>query len=94
MIKVGGKRVGPKEIEEVIVSLPGVIDCTVEGYDHPELGEAIRAIVVKNEESVLTKDDIKSVCARNLASYKVPTEVVFQTKMETSSTGKKVKGSL
>jgi acyl-CoA synthetase (AMP-forming)/AMP-acid ligase II len=94
MIKVGGKRVGPKEIEEVIVSLPGVIDCTVEGYDHPELGEAIRAIVVKNEESVLTKDDIKSVCARNLASYKIPTEVVFQTKMETSSTGKKVKGSL
>ncbi|MDI3520193.1 MAG: long-chain acyl-CoA synthetase [Anaerophaga sp.] len=94
IIKVAGKRVGPKEIEEVIVSLPGVIDCTVEGYDHPELGEAIRAVVVKNEESVLTTDDIRSVCARNLASYKVPTEVVFQAKMKTSSTGKKVKGAL
>ena len=29
IIKVGGRRVSPKEIEEVIVSIPGVVDCTV-----------------------------------------------------------------
>ena len=34
IIKVGGKRISPKEIEEVIVSIPEVVDCTIEGvYD-------------------------------------------------------------
>lgn len=94
IIKVCGKRVGPKEIEEVIVSLKGVVDCAVEGYEHPELGEAIRAVVVKQSGANLTKNDIREVCARKLASYKVPADVVFKERMETSLTGKRVKGSL
>jgi long-chain acyl-CoA synthetase len=94
MIKVGGKRVGPKEIEEVIVAIPGVIDCTVEGYEHPVLGEALRAIVVKNPKTPLTPDDVRASCSLQLASYKIPTEVVFKDKLEISATGKKVKGAL
>lgn len=94
MIKVGGKRVGPKEIEEVIVSMPGVIDCTVEGYSHPVLGEALRAVVVKNQHTSMTEEDVRSGCAQKLASYKVPSEVVFKDKLQISATGKKVKGSL
>ncbi|MFW5889846.1 MAG: class I adenylate-forming enzyme family protein, partial [Marinilabiliaceae bacterium] len=94
MIKVGGKRVSPREIEEVVVALPGVIDCTVEGYEHPVLGEALRAIVVKAGEAGLSADDVRIACARKLASFKVPTEVNFKTAMEVSSTGKKVKGTL
>jgi long-chain acyl-CoA synthetase len=94
MVKVGGKRVSPKEIEEVIFTMPGVIDCTVEGYDHPVLGEALRAIVVKNDKFNISVEDVRSTCASRLASFKIPTEVVFKDKMEVSSTGKKVKGSL
>lgn len=94
MIKVGGKRVGPKEIEEVIVTMPGVIDCTIEGFDHALLGEALRAIVVKNANSEITADDVRLACAQKLASYKVPSEVVFKNKMDVSSTGKKIKGTL
>ncbi|MGQ1890964.1 class I adenylate-forming enzyme family protein [Thermophagus sp. OGC60D27] len=94
LIKVGGKRVGPKEIEEVIVRLPGVIDCTIEAYDHPDLGEGIRAIVVKKENSTLSAEDIRQECAKKLASFKVPTDVVFKNRMETALTGKKIKGTL
>ncbi|MFW6042752.1 MAG: class I adenylate-forming enzyme family protein [Marinilabiliaceae bacterium] len=94
MIKVGGKRVSPREIEEVVVAMPGVIDCTVEGYEHPVLGEALRAIVVKAGEVVVSADDVRAACARKLASFKVPSEVSFKTAMEVSSTGKKVKGTL
>lgn len=94
MIKAGGKRISPKEIEEVIVALPGVIDCTVEGMDHPVLGEAIRAVVVKSNGSDLKPNDIKAACALRLASFKVPTEVLFHDKIEVSATGKKVKGTI
>ena len=41
IIKVGGRRVSPKEIEEVIVSIPGVVDCTVNSINDDVLGEAI-----------------------------------------------------
>ena len=94
MIKVGGKRVSPREIEEVIVNLPGVVDCTVEGYEHPVLGEALKAIVVKSGNVDLSADDIRSSCAARLSSYKVPSEVEFKKAMEVSATGKKVKGAL
>lgn len=94
MIKVGGKRVGPKEIEEVIVGMKGVVDCTVEGVEHAYLGEALRAVVVKNPQVDLSEEDVRAVCAEKLASYKVPGEVIFKDKMEISSTGKKVKGTL
>jgi long-chain acyl-CoA synthetase len=94
MIKVGGKRVGPKEIEEVVVGIPGVVDCTIEGYDHPVLGEALRAVVVKNPKIVLSAEDVRLACARKLSAFKVPSEVVFKDRMEVNSTGKKVKESL
>ncbi|PWD98004.1 class I adenylate-forming enzyme family protein [Marinilabilia rubra] len=94
MIKVGGKRVGPKEIEEVIVGIHGVIDCTVEGVPHAVLGEALRAVVVKTPQVDLSSEDVRAACAEKLASYKVPGEVVFKDNMDISSTGKKVKGTL
>lgn len=94
MIKAGGKRVSPKEIEEVIVALPEVVDCTVEGMDHPDLGEAIRAVVVKAAGSNLSGEEVRAACASRLAFFKVPAEVVFKNNIEVSSTGKKVKGKI
>lgn len=94
IVKVGGKRVSPKEIEEVIVSMPGIIDCTVEGVDHPVLGEALKAIVVKSPRNEMSADEVKAFCATKLSAYKIPGEVIFKDRMEVSSTGKKVKGIL
>lgn len=94
MIKVGGKRVSPREIEEVVVAIPGVVDCTIEGYEHPVLGEALRAIVVKAPGTTISQEDVRAACAGKLASFKIPSEVVFKNKMEVSATGKKVKGTL
>ena len=45
IIKVGGKRVSPKEIEEVILSVPSVVDCTIKGVYDDILGEALKAIL-------------------------------------------------
>ncbi|PRY97365.1 class I adenylate-forming enzyme family protein [Marinilabilia salmonicolor] len=94
IVKVGGKRVSPKEIEEVIVDMPGVVDCTVEGVEHPVLGEALKATVVRGAQSDISEEKVRAFCSSRLASYKIPSEVVFKDQMVVSATGKKVKGVL
>ncbi len=92
IIKVGGKRVSSKEIEEVIVMMTGVIDCTVESVDDKLLGEAIKVTVVVNEMGKkITSDDLKQFCGAKLSSYKVPKYVAFKESMDVNPSGKKVK---
>ncbi len=91
MIKVGGKRVSPKEVEEVIFRIPGVIDCSVEGVEDEILGEALKAVLVLNEQGrKLTAEDIRQSCATELEVYKIPTIIIFKDNMELSAAGKKV----
>jgi len=92
IIKVGGKRVSPKEIEEVLVAMEGVVDCTIEAVDDPILGEAIKAIlVVNNTNQTITADAIRAYCSTKLASYKIPGVIDFKERVEVNAAGKKVK---
>lgn len=92
IIKVGGKRVSPKEIEEIIVMMKGIIDCTAEGVEDELLGETIKVTVVVNElGKKITCEEIKQYCGSKLSSYKVPTQIVFKKSMDVSSSGKKLK---
>lgn len=92
-IKIAGKRVSPKEIEEVIVSFPGVVDCTIETIYDEVTGEAVKAVVVlaKSVENKITDDILKSYCAGKLALHKVPKYVEFKEVLKVNSSGKKVK---
>ncbi|HLV15620.1 MAG TPA: AMP-binding protein [Xanthomarina sp.] len=93
ILKVAGKRVSPKEIEEVILSVPEVIDCTISGYDDDLYGEAIQATIVPitpYDEDEL-KDKILQACSKKLALYKIPQRFFFEKGMKMSATGKKVK---
>lgn len=93
IIKVGGKRVSPKEIEEVILSVPQVIDCTVTGIYDDVLGESILATIVLNnpKDELIMKSKILSKCAEELSLYKVPHQIVFEKTISMSATGKKIK---
>lgn len=92
IIKVGGRRVSPKEIEEVIVGINGVIDCTIEAVSDEYLGESIKAIVVMNKDyKEVTEVSIKEYCASKLASYKVPGVIEFKDNVDVNAAGKKVK---
>ncbi|HJZ40274.1 MAG TPA: hypothetical protein VJ203_07905, partial [Bacteroidales bacterium] len=91
IIKVGGRRVSPKEIEEVIVSMPEVVDCSIEAVFDDILGEAMKADVVIRKGAELTPDQIKSWCASKLASYKIPQIIGINSEMRISATGKKVR---
>jgi len=93
IIKVGGKRVSPKEIEEVILSVPEVIDCTIKGVCDELLGEAIKAHIVLNKdcEKKQMKKIILRKCHDNLQIHKIPQIISFEKLMRVSSTGKKIK---
>jgi acyl-CoA synthetase (AMP-forming)/AMP-acid ligase II len=92
IVKVGGNRVSPKEIEEVIVAMPGVVDCTIEPFAHDVLGEALRAIIVVGDgDDTPDEKTIMEHCASKLVSYKVPQEIVIKRNMTVAATGKKVK---
>ncbi len=93
IIKVRGIRISPKEIEEVIVTYPGVIDCTIQAVTDDITGEALKAIVYINDsdKEKFTDDTIKQHCADNLAKHKIPQMVEFETKLSFNAAGKKSK---
>lgn len=93
ILKVGGKRVSPKEIEEVILSVPEVLDCTIEGVDDDLLGEAIKATVVLTGayDKLQMEDKILKRCREKLSLYKIPQLLEFAEKLNVNSTGKKIK---
>ena len=93
IIKVRGIRISPKEIEEVIVAYPGVIDCTIIAETDDITGESLKAVVYINDADLdnFSEDIIKRHCAKHLASHKVPQHVVFETKLTFNAAGKKSK---
>lgn len=93
IIKVGGRRVSPKEIEEVIVSVPEVVDCTVEGVEDEILGETVKAIVVLKQSisQEVGREKILTVCSKKLALYKIPQIIHFEDNVQIALTGKKIK---
>jgi acyl-CoA synthetase (AMP-forming)/AMP-acid ligase II len=93
IIKVGGRRVSPKEIEDVIVSMPEVIDCSIAAVHDDILGETMKATIVIKESliSKITPDNIKKYCAERLATYKIPQIIELKDEITISATGKKIK---
>jgi acyl-CoA synthetase (AMP-forming)/AMP-acid ligase II len=95
IIKVRGKRISPKEIEAVILALPEVIDCTIEGVEDEIQGEMLKATVTVRKDSIgsLTKDRLIQHCSQHLALFKVPQVFDLKDDLIISPTGKKIKKS-
>lgn len=92
IIKIGGKRISPKEIEEVIDMIPEVIDCTIEAIYDELLGEGIKSTITLNKNGKhITPEYIKQFCYTRLSKYKIPNIIIFKESMELSATGKKVR---
>lgn len=90
IMKIGGRRISPKEIEAIIYMIPGIIDCSVKAVNDEILGEAIKAtIVISENESNIDQDMIKRYCSERLASYKIPSFIEIKNEMVLSATGKK-----
>lgn len=94
IIIVGGFNVYPAEVEEVIRSIPGVLESAVVGVPHPISGEIVKAYVVKRPGAELQPREIISYCKERLAHYKVPMVVEFIDELPRSSIGKVLRREL
>jgi fatty-acyl-CoA synthase len=77
MIKSGTESVYPGEVENVITTLPGVVEVGVVGVPDPDWGEAVAAFIVAAPGSGLDADAVVRHCRPHLAGYKLPRHVHF-----------------
>jgi acyl-CoA synthetase (AMP-forming)/AMP-acid ligase II len=91
IINVGGQKVYPVEVENVIIDLPNIHDVAVYGEPHNLLGQIVVAKVKLSEPEPLeeVKKRIRSACRELLTSYKVPAKVVISEDELYSSRQKK-----
>jgi long-chain acyl-CoA synthetase len=94
MMIVAGENVYPIEVENVISSLPQVLEVAAVGAPHHVLGEIVKAVVVLHPGEQLTERDVKRVCMEKLASFKVPQIVEFRDALPRNASGKVVKREL
>ncbi|MEZ5478175.1 MAG: hypothetical protein R3E95_12040 [Thiolinea sp.] len=88
MIIAGGYNIYPKELELLIDELPGVNESAVIGVPHPDLGEAVVAIVVAALGHALEAETILSALRPNLARFKQPRQVFIVPELPRNSMGK------
>lgn len=88
MIKVGGNRISPLEIEEVVSQLDGIEEVAATGVDDEILGQVVKISVVLNDGCHITELAIKSYCKKNLALYKIPKFVSFVETLPKTASGK------
>ncbi len=94
LIITGGLNVYPKEIEERIDALPGVIESAVIGIPDADFGEAVTAVVVANGLDAPTEAAIIAALKAEIASFKVPKHVHFVDDLPRNAMGKVEKNSL
>ena len=87
MILVAGFNVYPNEVEDVVASIPGVIECAVVGVQQASTGEAVKLFVVRDDLQV-TESLIMEVCNRELTHYKRPTQIEFRETLPKNNVGK------
>jgi long-chain acyl-CoA synthetase len=88
IIKSRGEKVSPREVENAIYSLEGVLDCAVVGVDDPVLGQAIKAFIVAKTGYALTEKDVIRHCLTKLENFMAPKYVSFVADLPKTDTGK------
>lgn len=91
VIKSSGYRIGPFEIESVIMELPYVLECAVIGVPDDIRGQVVKAFVVLTkgtQPSDALKKEIQTYVKENTAPYKYPRQLEFRTELPKTISGK------
>ena len=93
MINVGGYKVNPLEVENILMQVPGVIDILVKPKKNSVTGELLVADVIKNQEidEKELKKELKQYASIHLQEWKVPRIIKFVDELPSTRTGKKVR---
>jgi len=93
MILVSGFNVYPNEIESVVATHPGVLECGAVGVPDPKSGEAVKVVIVRKDPN-LTKEAVILHCRPLLTGYKVPRHVEFRDVLPKTPIGKVLRREL
>ena len=88
LINVGGYKVNPGEVENVLLSIEGIKQVLVYGKANSVLGNVLCADIQLQEGSTLTNVDIKKTLASQLQDFKIPRRIKFVEEFELTRTGK------
>jgi malonyl-CoA/methylmalonyl-CoA synthetase len=94
LIISGGYNVYPKEVESEIDALDGVVESAVIGVTHPDFGEGVTAVVVRQPGAGLSENDVIGALKDRLARYKLPKSVIFVDALPRNTMGKVQKNML
>lgn len=94
LIISGGYNIYPKEIESVIDAMPGVCESAVIGLPHPDFGESVAAIIVRDAGTDVDVDDVGAWVQERLARFKQPRITKFIDSLPRNAMGKVQKAEL
>jgi long-chain acyl-CoA synthetase len=94
IIKSKGEKVSPREVEEVLLRMPGVANAAVVGVADPLFGQAVKAVIVPENGVELNPKHVQGFCAQQLEDYMVPKIVEFRTELPKTTTGKVLRREL
>ncbi len=94
MVISGGVNIYPKEIEGVLIGMPGVRDCAVFGIPDETYGESLCAHIELDAGAVVVAVEVSAWLAERLTKYKVPKTIVFTGSLPREDSGKIMKRKL
>ena len=94
IIKTRGEKVSPREVEDVLYSMPQISDAAVVGVPDELLGSAIKAFVTLKPGATLNEQDVLRYCKDRLEDFMVPKAVEIRAALPATSTGKISKRAL
>ncbi len=93
MILVSGFNVYPNEVEDVVATMPGVLEVAAVGVPDERMGEAVKLVVVRKDPN-LTEDAVRQFCHDNLTGYKRPRLIEFRNELPKTNVGKVLRREL
>ncbi|HZG91706.1 MAG TPA: AMP-binding protein [Pseudonocardia sp.] len=88
VVIVSGFNVYPREVEQVLLELPGIAEAAVVGVPDDRTGEQVKAVLVREGADRPTAEQVREHCQERLARFKVPAAIEFVTALPRTPTGK------
>jgi acyl-CoA synthetase (AMP-forming)/AMP-acid ligase II len=94
LIISGGSNIYPREVEEVLLRHPSVLEVSVIGLPHPDWGEEVVACVVVRPEQTVSANELDALCLSAIARFKRPRDYMFLDALPKNNYGKILKTEL
>lgn len=88
IINRGGEKISPREVDEILMDHPAIVQCVTFAMPHPKLGEEVAAAVVLEEGKTAEEAEIRAFTAGHLADFKVPKKILILEEIPKGATGK------